>query len=282
MRAVIFGGTGLLGQSLYYHFKEKKYNCYISSKKKKSHFKSDLLNKFKIKKFVKKVKPNVIINCAGETNVDLCNNNFSLAYTSNVTTVKNIVECLNELKLNCLFVQISTDQVYNSKKKNHENNINLSNLYGTSKYLSELEALKFKKTLIIRTNFFGKSLSFNRMSYSDFINNNFKRKKTVKVPSNVFFNPVNLNFLSEIIFKLCKKKVLGVYNVGSRNKISKFAFVKKIISKLKLDRKYLKSYKSIYLKHQRPLNTFMNTDKLRKKLNIKIPLIQDGIKNLKT
>ena len=117
MRAVIFGGTGLLGQSLYYHFKEKKYNCYISSIKKKSHFKSDLLNKFKIKKFVKKVKPNVIINCAGETNVDLCNNNFSLAYTSNVTTVKNIVECLNELKFNCLFVQISTDQVYNSKKK---------------------------------------------------------------------------------------------------------------------------------------------------------------------
>ena len=177
MRVVIFGGTGLLGQSLYYHFKGKKYNCYISSIKKKSHFKSDLLNKLKIKKFVKKIKPNIIINCAGETNVDLCNNNFNLAYKSNVTTVKNIVECLNELKLNCLFVQISTDQVYNSKKKNHENNINLSNFYGTSKYLSELEALKFKKTLVIRTNFFGKSLSSNRMSYSDFINNNLKKKK---------------------------------------------------------------------------------------------------------
>ena len=93
---------------------------------------------------------------------------------------------------------------------------------------------------------------------------------------------MNLNFLSDVIFKLCKKKVLGVYNVGSKNKISKFAFVKKIISKLKLDRKYLKRYESIYLKHQRPLNTFMDTGKLRRKLNIKIPLIQDGIKNLKT
>ena len=119
------------------------------------------------------------------------------------------------------------------------------------------------------------------MSYSDFIINNLKKKKTVKVPYNVFFNPVNTNFLCEIIFKFCKKKILGVYNVGSRNKISKFAFVKKIISKFKLDRKYLKGYKSIYLKHQRPLNTYMSTDKLRRKLNIKIPLIEDGIKNLK-
>ena len=47
MRVVIFGGTGLLGQSIYDLFQSKNFQCYRSSLKKNSEFKSDLLSKKK-------------------------------------------------------------------------------------------------------------------------------------------------------------------------------------------------------------------------------------------
>ena len=283
MRAIIFGGTGLLGQSIYDLFKKKHFICYRSSLRKNSDFKSDLLSKKKITKFIKKIKPNLVINCAGETDVNLCNKDFKNAYKSNVLTVRNIVDSINEVGVNCLLVQISTDQVYESNKSNKsnkENDTNISNGYGASKFLSEIEALKYKKTLILRTNFFGKSKSINRDSYTDFITFNLSRKKKIKIPSNVFFNPINIESLCSIIFQLYEKKMTGIFNIGSKNNISKFNFAKKIANKFNLDKKYLSSYKSDYLLQQRPLNTFMNTEKLKNKAKIKVPSIEDGISML--
>ena len=72
----------------------------------------------------------------------------------------------------------------------------------------------------------------------------------------------------------------GIFNVGSKNNISKLNFAKKIANKFKLDKKYLSGYKSDYLLQQRPLNTFMNTEKLKNKTKIKIPSIEDGIRML--
>tara|TARA_B100000795_G_C22777866_1_gene430866 strand:+ start:676 stop:1527 length:852 start_codon:yes stop_codon:yes gene_type:complete len=283
MRVVIFGGTGLLGKSIYDLFKSKNFQCYRSSLKKNSEFKSDLLSKEKISKFIKKIKPNLIINCAGETDVNLCNKDFKIAYKSNVLTVRNITNSLNEVNANCLFIQISTDQVYESSKKNKpkkENETSISNGYGASKFLGEIESLKYKKTLILRTNFFGKSKSVNRNSYTDFIISNLSRKNKIKIPSNVFFNPINQESLSLIIFELYKKNVTGIFNIGSKNNISKLNFAKKIANKFKLDKKYLSSYKSDYSLHQRPLNTFMNTEKLKNKIKINIPTVEDGIRLL--
>ena len=283
MRVVIFGGTGLLGQSIYDLFQSKNFQCYRSSLKKNSEFKSDLLSKKKISKFIKGIKPNLVINCAGETDVSFCNKDFKSAYKSNVLTVRNITNSLNEAGTNCLFIQISTDQVYESNKQNKsnkENETSISNGYGASKFLGEIESLKYQKTLILRTNFFGKSKSVNRHSYTDFIISNLTRKKKIKIPSNVFFNPINIEKLSLIIFELYKKNVTGIFNVGSKNNISKLNFAKKIANKFKLDKRYLSSYKSNYLLQQRPLNTFMNTEKLKNKTKIKIPSIEDGIKML--
>tara|TARA_Y100000389_G_C17465772_1_gene525386 strand:+ start:3061 stop:3912 length:852 start_codon:yes stop_codon:yes gene_type:complete len=283
MRVIIFGGTGLLGQSIYDLFKSKRFKCYRSSLKKNSEFKSDLLSKKTISKFIKRIKPNLVINCAGETDVSFCNKDFKSAYKSNVLTVRNIANSLNEVGMNCLFIQISTDQVYESNKKNKsnkENETSISNGYGASKFLGEIESLRYKKTLILRTNFFGKSKSINRHSYTDFIISNLIKKKKIKIPSNVFFNPINIEKLSLIIFELYKKNVTGIFNVGSKNNISKFNFAKKIANKFKLDKRYLSDYKSDYLLQQRPLNTFMNTEKLKNKTKIKIPSIGDGIRML--
>ena len=280
MKTVILGGTGLLGSSIYHNLISNKYNCLTTSKNKKSNLKTNHLSKNIIHKFLKKNQPNLVINCVAETNVDLCNKDFIHAYKSNVLTVKNIVTCLNELKRNCFFVHISTDQVYDSKKASNEKNINISSNYAYTKFLSEYEAIKYKKTLILRTNFYGQSKSINRKSFSDFIISNLKKKTKIRLAENIFFNPVHLNFLNTIILRLIKKKVTGIFNLGSKDCISKYDFGVSIATKLNLDKKYIIKYRSIYKKNNRPLNTFMNTNKLIKKIKINVPFVHDGIELL--
>ena len=209
----------------------------------------------------------------------MCNKDFIHAYKSNVLTVKNIVTCLNELKRNCFFVHISTDQVYDSKKASNEKNINISSNYAYTKFLSEYEAIKYKKTLILRTNFYGQSKSINRKSFSDFIISNLKKEAQIRLAENIFYNPVHLNFLNTII-RLIKKKITGIFNLGSKDFISKYDFGVSIAKKFNLDKKYIIKYKSIYKKNNKPLNTFMNTNKLIKTIGIKMPLVQDGIELL--
>ena len=280
MKAIIFGGTGLLGSSISQYLMSNKDKCLITSKHKKSNLKTDHLSKKIVYAFLKKNKPNIIINCVAGMDVDLCNKDFTYAYNSNVLTVKNIVDSLNELKIKCLFVHISTDQVYDSKKASDEKNTKPSNNYGYTKFLSEKEAIKFKKTLILRTNFYGKSISTNRKSFSDYIIHNIKKNKKINLPMNIFFNPVHIDFLNTVILKLIKKKVTGIFNIGSKDCISKFNFGVEVAKKFNLNKKNIIKYKSEFKKNNRPLNTFMHTNKLKKIINIKIPSIKDGLELL--
>tara|TARA_Y100000389_G_scaffold166012_1_gene170470 strand:- start:30486 stop:31328 length:843 start_codon:yes stop_codon:yes gene_type:complete len=277
MRAVIFGGTGLLGSSILDDLQKKGCQCFISSQKKKSDFKSNLQSEKKILKFLKKINPNIIINCSGETNVDLCNESFKTAFSSNVLTVRNIVSAIKKTKKKIYFMHISTDHVYNNKKASNEENVKISNYYGASKYLGEIEAQKLKNSVILRTNFYGKSKANKRLSYSDYLIYNLSKKKNINIPVNVYFNPIHIDYLNQIILKLILFKINGVFNIGSKDVISKYNFAKKVAMKYKLNLKYLKSFKSIYSIHQRPLSTFMSTKKLKDKLKIKIPTIQSGI-----
>ena len=55
-----------------------------------------------------------------------------------------------------------------------------------------------KDYLIIRTNFFGKSLN-GRKSFSDFITKNIQNKKKIRLFEDVMFNPVHLSTLIKIL-----------------------------------------------------------------------------------
>lgn len=279
---IVFGASGLLGSTICNLLKSKKKE-YIGFSKSKSGFKKiNLLNKKDIIKIFKKNNPSIIINCTGLTDVDECNRNIKKAYIANCLIVKNIVESLNYTKKKTHLIHISTDQIYNSPnilKSNPESSKNLNNVYSITKYIGEKNIENYKNSLIIRTNFFGKSISKYKKSYSDFIIKNLKNKKEIRLPRNVIFNPVDINFLASKILKLGDLKVKGVYNLGSKDSISKYNFGILIAQKFNLEKKYIKKFKSSYKINRRPLGTYMSTKKISK--YFKLPLIKDFINSMK-
>jgi dTDP-4-dehydrorhamnose reductase len=278
MRILIIGSNGRLGSSFKNYF-NKKNITFFSQNNKKNTLGQKKFQNFLINKLKKKI--DVIINCTGLVDVNFCNKNFSKALKINSGIMENIVTSLKKTKINPILVHFSTDQIYNSlnKKKSKEQDVNLSNFYSISKFLGELKVQQMKKHIIIRTNFFGKSYNKKKYTYSEFLIKNLKNKK-IKVPTNIFFNPILIDDLVKNSFFLVKKKIYGVFNIGSTTCMNKYEFALRLSKIKNLPKKNILPYNSTYAKNQRPLFTVMNTKKFSNKTGIKLPSLEESMSKI--
>ena len=97
----------------------------------------------------------------------------------------------------------------------------------------------------------------------------------------VYFNPISLTTISEIVDKIIKKKLFfsGIYNLGSKDKISKKDFA---IKYAKLCNIYKKNYEikkiNELVETKRPKNMYMNTKKFLNRFKIKLPYLVNEFK----
>ena len=179
---LVTGASGQLGTQIKKIAKQfEKFNFFFCSKDE-----LDISNYILVKKTIRELNINYLINCAAFTDVRLAEEKRKLAESVNSFAVKNIAKiCFeHDVKL----VHISTDYVFDGKKKSGylENDIaNPINFYGLSKLNGEKNILKYnlKKSIIIRTSWL----------YSE-SNNNFVSKIFSKINSNQDFSVVNGEF----------------------------------------------------------------------------------------
>ena len=153
MNLLIIGSSGTLGKSLYY-FLKKKFKVFHNGLTKR---KFDLKKKNQVRILLKTLYPKVIVNCCGVTDIDYCEKNQKKSSEINVKIVQNFLDFQKEFKF--YFIHISTDHLYDSKtrKASYEiDKIKINNEYSRQKRMAEKICLKYK-SLILRTNFFGKS-----------------------------------------------------------------------------------------------------------------------------
>ena len=286
MKILVIGATGLLGSSFLKSKVSKSFILKGTSRrqKKRNIIKLDLNNLQRVKVFFNNFIPDIIINCAAQTDVDKCNKNYKAALINNSTTVKNIVKIALTLKKKPHIIHISTDQIYNKKKvnkKNTEKDVRLSNHYSKSKYLGEKMLRKYKKKTIIRTNFFGVSQSSYKISFSDKLILSIKKNRKISLPDNIYFSPIIIKELVKIVFKIVNFKIYGTYNIGSSTGTSKYDFGILIAKLFKYDSSLITPYHSNYQDFNRPHGTIMNVSKIEKRLNINLPSIRKSILMLK-
>tara|TARA_B100000161_G_scaffold220224_1_gene165458 strand:- start:1743 stop:2618 length:876 start_codon:yes stop_codon:yes gene_type:complete len=228
MRIVVLGGEGLLGKRLIKNFRKKSYFIQSISRQNTADFIVKSYSFYEIDKAIKLSKASLIINTVALTNVDVCEINKTLAYEINA----KICDILSQLQLihNFKIIHISTDQVYSGEGPHKEENTNPINNYGNTKLLGE-NFLNKKNSLIIRTNFFGKSIS-KKPSYTDWLIENYMKNPNKKIKiSKSYFSPLNLETLIDLIEKsFFKYKLYGIYNLGSFGKINKLEFSKKFLN----------------------------------------------------
>jgi dTDP-4-dehydrorhamnose reductase len=233
-KILLIGSTGQLG----FEIKSRIKHLYKIISPKRNFFDLEYPAKLRVK--INKIKPDLIINAAAYTEVDLAEKHKRKAYLINSKSLEVLAKESN--KLNIPLIHYSTDYVFDGKqfkKYREEDKTNPLNIYGKSKLKGEKAIKKYHdKFLIFRTSWLYSKRSKN--FYSKIIEL-FKRKKNVSIVDDQFGTPTTAKFVAKqtvkIILKLKqdlnKEKRWGLYHISENKVMSWYEFAKKIYSKEK-------------------------------------------------
>ncbi len=276
---LILGAAGLLGASLS-SFLIKYFNVFITYNNSPHiindeymHMSKriDITDRESLQSFILKANPNYIINCAALTDVDLCENNKSIAYDVNVAGMKNLLSATSN---KCKIIHISTDYIFDGKKQLYtEDDIpNPISYYGKTKLESEniLRGSK-RESLILRT-----SVLFNNSSNNNFyswVRGTLENNKEIHVVTDQVSNPTWTWSFSEAIFKSIISNLDGVLHFAGNDILSRYEFAIKIANSSGLDPNMVIPISTEELNQQapRPLYTALSTNKIKKLINIEQP-----------
>jgi dTDP-4-dehydrorhamnose reductase len=287
-KILILGATGMLGKVVLEEFSlNSLYTIYALSRSQVNQCsnkiiqkKIDITNYDLFSNFLIEVNPEIIINCAANVDVEMCEKNKENSDLINADIIKTIYKSTPSAKL----IYISTDSVFNGVNGSYREDdlTNPINNYAKSKLSGEINTLNLmKNSVVIRTNIYGLN-DGNRKSLFEWAVDKFSRNINIFGYDNVCFNPVYTKQLANIISKLIEIDFNGVIHVGSDESISKYEFLNKIVNIFSFHEGLLK--RSSYIVNEntapRPLNTTLSTKRLFEILGY-IPSLDQGLNNIK-
>lgn len=234
-KIVITGGTGRFGNLL--KKIKTKYKLYFPNKNE-----LNILNIIKTEKYIKKIKPHILIHLAGLSRpMKIHEEDIIKSIDLNIIGTANMVKVCK--KNNIKLVYFSTNYVYPGTQGNYSEKDSLLpiNNYAWSKLGGEASVQLYKNSLILRT----------CMTEKPFVHD--------KAFANVKTSFMYHEDVAKILFKLLNQK--GILNLGGEANYI-YDFVKK--DKDHLKKIYLRKNNKIGM----PFNSSLNLKKLKKILKV--------------
>lgn len=180
-----------------------------------------------VTQFVHVNRPDVVINCAGLTDVQECENNVDEAYRVNAIGVRNVALAANEV--NAKVIQISTDDVFDKESRvpyNEFDNVHPRMIYGKSKEAGEkILTQLLNRFVIIRSSWiYGIGRDF-----VDEVLRNVGQGKTMEVPNNQYAAPTSAKELAKVIRYFIDNEEYGLYHVVCPGSCSRYEFARTIL-----------------------------------------------------
>ena len=233
-----------------------------------------------VKKVLKEVSPQVVINAAGYTDVDACERKSRLAFTVNGEGAKNLARASSVIKAKLVY--ISTDYVFDGKKETpytEEDQPNPLNVYGESKLMGERYVQKFADDyLIVRTQWL---FGAGGRNFVDTIIDLARERDRIEVVDDQVGSPTYTLDLSVAIRALLERDLWGVYHVSNSGHCSWYDFAKEILTQLGKDAVELVPISSADLTRpaRRPLYSVLSNEKLQRDAGITMRPWQEALKD---
>jgi dTDP-4-dehydrorhamnose reductase len=288
-RVLIVGSNGLLGQKVTDLFsRSKNYEILNTSVEDKPFLKMnkflyrhlDITHRNSAMKLVDDFLPEVIINTAAITNVDLCETERALAWKVNVVGVENLVHAAR--MVGAKIIHFSTDYVFDGKSGPYAENdrVNPMSYYGRTKLASEnvLRTSEIPHT-IIRTMILygiGKLIKDN---FALWLVNNLKENKQVRVVDDQIGNPTLVDDLAFAVLKVVEFDKNGLYHIAGNDLVSRYDFAIALAKKFKFDKNLIIPIKTAILKQPapRPMKSGFIILKAETELSIKMSGVEQGL-----
>ena len=245
---------------------------------------ADLTDFAATRRIVESVKPTVIVHCAAATNVDWCEEHPEAAHEINVRASAFLAELAREVRAR--FVYVSTDSVFDGEKGDYSESDAPSprNVYARTKLTGEQEALRVNpETLIARVNFYGWNLQ-DKASLAEWILGRLSEGETVPGFTDVYFCPLLVNDLADVLLKMLDRGLAGIYHAAGAEKISKFEFARRVATTFGFPPEQVvpTSIEQVQLRAGLPRDTSLQIQKTTSALGYAMPDVDSGLRKFRS
>lgn len=290
-RILVVGSNGMLGQRIVNYFgKKPKVELLASSAEEFSYDGNtayaivDLCRKESVKKLIYDFFPDVIINTAAFTNVDLCEKERETAWKVNVRGVEYLAETARIIDAH--LIHISTDYVFDGKNGPYSESSKPRPIsyYGRTKLASE-NVIRLNGAIhtIIRTNVLYGPAKLGRPDFVKWVVNNLSDNKEIKIVTDQINNPTYIDDIVQAIDTIIDFRKQGIFNIGGSEFLSRFEFTQRIADYFKLERDLIKPIKTADLNQPapRPLKSGLVILKAETMLNYKPHTLDESFQEIK-
>lgn len=254
----------------------------------------DLTNPDAIRQFIDQTKPDIMINLAAYTAVDKAESEPDLAYQINTIAPEVLAD--KAIELDIPLIHFSTDYVFDGLKNEpyvETDSTNPQSVYGKTKCEGEEKVRTHIKHMILRTSWVFGSHGNNFLKTMMRL---MQEKESLNIVGDQWGAPASASMLSDVTFKIVdtifKDKNFndyGTYHVTNDGETNWHAYASLIASESrKLNLKVTCAPDKIHpiltsgypTAAKRPLNSRLNTEKLKKTFMLELPHWESEVKKV--
>jgi dTDP-4-dehydrorhamnose reductase len=289
-RILVTGSNGLLGQKITENILSTSRAELIATSKGNNRFPvqegyiyvpMDISSKENMQAVIAEFKPDVIINTAAVTNVDVAENNKELCWKLNVQAVKDLIEICTSLDIH--LIHLSTDFVFDGEHGpySEEDEPNPLSYYGKSKYEAEqlLQSSACRWTIIRTILVYGILPDLSRSNIITWAKSALGKGSPINVVNDQWRMPTLAEDLAEACLLAAEKGATGIFNVSGKDMMSILELVEKVEDFWGFNKSLINpiSSESLNQAARRPRKTGFILDKAIRELGYQPHSFQEGM-----
>lgn len=228
---------------------------------------------------IETIRPDAIVHCAAVANINAAEAEPDLAVELNAVVPGRLASAAKKWEIP--FVQISTDAVFDGLRGGYvEDDVTHPlSTYARTKLEGEQAVQSANpESLIVRTVFYGWSLSGKR-SLAEFFVNKLTAGEPLQGFSDTLFCPLYVEDLAVTILDMLSSELTGTYHVVAPESLSKYAFGVRIARLFGFDSDLITPIRAQDLDRGavRSLNLTLSPEKVQSALGVTLPTVDEGL-----
>ncbi len=220
--AWLVGGGGQVGQEIIKQLNYEKVEILSTDIDE-----VDITDAREVMMFADMNRPHYIINCAGYTDVTLCEENPEKAYKVNAIGARNLSVAAR--KTGARMIQLSTDDVFDGKSQMPYNEFDTPNpktVYGKSKLAGEnfVRELTTKHIIIRSSWIYGDGVNYVKQ-----VLDLTKDGQPIEAAYDQVSTPTSAKYLAAKILHLMEQEEDGIFHITCNGTCSRYEFAKEVL-----------------------------------------------------
>ncbi len=272
MRALIFGGGGLVGTPLGQELASRGYRY-----RSLTHGDTDISDAKEVRAAIESYEPEVIFNCAAFTRVDDCETREEEATEVNGRALGHLVSAARSLSAS--LVHLSSDYVFDGRAESPYREGDPTaplSAYGRGKQVGEQEALVYARSLVVRTSWIFGSAG---PSFVRTILGLLDRPATLRIVDDQVGGPTYAPYLARALVDLVEAGVTGLVHYRNRDPVTWFEFARAIGARVEPGHEILPTTSAEFVQlAPRPSYSVLSVERFEKVTGRRVEAWSDGLR----